>query len=110
MSLITTSQKIAAQIDSINAETLSYLQAQAKRVYALANTDGDQQAIMDAFGTQAVAAISTYATIYGALATLGQAGELTAPDLTVFVPQEDGSVLYVAPPAPAPAPELEPEP
>lgn len=39
------------------------------------------------------------------LGALGQASDLPAPNFSVFVPQEDGTVIYVAPPAPSAQPE-----
>lgn len=97
MTLLSTPATIAAQIDQINTETISFLRSQARRAYALANTEGQQQAIMDAFGINAAAAVGTYAAIYGALASLNQAADLDAPDLQIFQPQPDGTVLYISP-------------
>jgi hypothetical protein len=73
--------------------------------YAKANTAGEQQAIMDVFGTNAVNALTVYSTFHAALSALGQADGLAAPDLTVFTPQPDGKVVYVSPPVIEPEPE-----
>ena len=96
----TTAQRIAAKIDSINSESISFLRAQMQRAYDLANTQGEQQAIMDAFGVNAVQAIGVYSVMRGALDAIGAASGLPIADIEVFQPQIDGSVVYVAPPEP----------
>ena len=95
-------QAIAEQIDQINVQTIGFLKSQAKAAYDLANTAGQQQAVMDAFGTNATQALSVYAAIYQTLVALGQAGDLTAPNFEVFSPNQNGSVTYTAPPEPEP--------
>jgi hypothetical protein len=104
MSLIqkSTAEKLANEIDSINTEAISFLKSMMSNAYAKANTKGEQQAIMDVFSTNAVNALTVYSTFHAALSALGQADGLDAPDLTVFTPQPDGKVIYVAPPEPAP--------
>jgi hypothetical protein len=89
MNLTTTTpaQRIAAEIEGITAETIRFVQAQLARIYALANTPGEQAAIMQAFGANGTAALSAV----GVPAPI--------PDLSVFQLQPDGTVLYVAPPA-----------
>jgi hypothetical protein len=111
MSLIqkSTAEKIANEIDAINTEAISFIKAMMSNAFAKANTAGEQQAIMDVFGTNAVNALTVYSAFYSALATVGQADGLSAPDLTVFQPQPDGTVIFVAPPEPEPALEPEPE-
>lgn len=106
MSLLPQPTAIAAEIDGIHRETISFLRAQARRSYDLANTAGMQQEVMNALGDKATAAVGVYAAIYQLLTTLGHNEGLSAPDLTVFQPQQDGTVLYVAPPPP---PQPEPE-
>ena len=116
MSLIQKSpaEKLANEIDSINTEAISFIKSMMSNAFAKANTAGEQQAIMDVFGTNAVNALTVYSTFHAALSSLGQADGLAAPDLTVFTPQPDGKVIFVAPPAPeiedlvvSPAPEIE---
>jgi hypothetical protein len=111
MSLIQKSpaEKLANEIDAINTEAISFIKAMMSNAFAKANTADEQQAIMDVFGTNAVNALTVYATFYSAISTLGQADGLAAPDFTLFQPQPDGTVIFVAPPEPEPAPELEPE-
>jgi hypothetical protein len=97
-------QSIAEQIDQINVQTIGFLKSQAKAAYDLANTAGQQQAVMDAFGTNAAQALSVYTAIYQTLESLGQVDGLDAPDFDVFSPNEDGTVTYTAPPQPEPEP------
>ncbi len=115
MSLIptTSAQRTAQLIDSINVESVNFLRSQMQRAYQLANTPGEQQAIMDAFGTNAAQAVTIYATMRAALASIGQADSLPEPDLAMFTPQADGTVVFTAPPeppAPSPDPLLSPNP
>jgi hypothetical protein len=101
-------QAIAEQIDQINVQTIGFLKSQAKAAYDLANTTEQQQAVMDAFGSNAAQALGVYAAIYQTLESLGHAEDLTAPNFEVFSPNQDGSVTYTAPPEPEPEPEPEP--
>jgi len=97
MSLLPHPVTLAAEIDSINRETVGFLRAQAVRAYALANTDGHQQAVMDALGTQAAAALQSYAAIHGVLTDLGAADGIPAPNLSMWQVNNDGTVKYVKP-------------
>jgi hypothetical protein len=97
----------AAVIAEIISSVPPFLVSQMGRAYELVNTPGQQQEILAAlpdFGVAPANALALYATMHGALASLGLSGNLEAPNLDVFVAQQDGSVLYV-PPAPQPAPE-----
>ena len=96
----TTAQIIAEQIDSTQGELQNHVESVLRNIYSAANTHGEQQAIMDAFGTGATAALTKYATLHAAIAALNPATSVPVPDLTVFQPQPDGTVLFVAPPEP----------
>jgi hypothetical protein len=101
----------AAVITEIISSVPPFLVAQMGRAYEIVNTPGQQQDILDAmpdFGVTPAQALTLYVTIHNALTSIGLAGKLPTPDLTAFVPQPDGSVLYVAPPEPEPEPEPEP--
>jgi hypothetical protein len=105
-----TPHKTAATIAEIIASVPAFVVSQMARAYALVNTPDQQQTILDAmpdFGITPTQALTLYATMKGALSSIGLAANLPEADLTIFVPQPDGSVLYVAPPTPAPEPELE---
>ena len=110
MSLIqkSTAEKLANEIDSINTEAIGFIKSMMQNAFAKANTTGEQQAIMDVFGTNAVNALTVYSTFHAALSALGQADGLAAPDYAVFTPQPDGKVVFVAPPVIEPEPEPEP--
>ena len=97
MNLLSYSVLLAAEIDSINRETVGFLRAQALRAYALANADGHQQSVMDALGTQAAAALQSYAAIYGVLTTLGAADGIPSPDFSKWQVNQDGTVTYIPP-------------
>jgi hypothetical protein len=108
-----TPHKTAATIAEIIASVPNFVVSQMSRAYSLANTPDQQQAIFDAmpdFGVTPTQALTLYMTMQTALSSIGLAGNLSAADLTIFQPQPDGSILYVAPPEPEPTPEPEPEP
>lgn len=104
MPLITPQLGAAALIDSINIEVASYLRAQLQRCYDLLWHTGNPQEVLDALGSNATAALSRYAALYSALQAISEAGTLPNPDLTIYQPQPDGTVIYCPPPAPEPAP------
>lgn len=95
MSLLPHPVTLAAEIDGINRETVGFLRAQSVRAYALANTDGQQQAVMDALGTQAAAALQSYAAIHGVLTALNAAEGIPAPDFSIWSANPDGTVQFI---------------
>jgi len=104
---MTTPHTTAATIAEIISSVPAFVVSQMARAYRLANTPDQQQAILDAmpdFGVAPTQALTLYATMQTALASIGLAGNLPAADLSIFQPQPDGSVLYVAPPEPEPEP------
>ena len=96
MSLLPEPVTIAAQIDSINRETVSFLRAQSFRAYYLANTEGQQQAVMDALGTQAASALQAYALIHTALTSLGSSDGIPAPDFSKWQVNQDCTVTFIS--------------
>ena len=104
MNLTTTTQaqRIAGEIEQVTSETIRFCEAQVNRIFRLANTEGEQAAIFQAFGTNGVAALQSYAVFQSALVAVG--GNAPLPSLEVFQPQPDGSVVYIAPPEPEPEP------
>jgi len=110
---MTTPHTTAATIAEIISSVPAFVVSQMSRAYALANTPDQQQVILDAmpdFGVTPTQALTLYVTMQTALASIGLAGNLPAADLTIFQPQPDGSILYVAPPEPEPEPTPEPTP
>lgn len=90
----TTAQRIADEIDAAQQELLNHVQATLSTIYAKVTTAGEQQAILDAFGTNAASAISAYVAMYQAIAAINPATSVPAPDLATFQPQLDGTVIY----------------
>ena len=101
MALITPSQQAVANIDRINTETASFVKAQLNQAYSELWKTGNPQDVLDDLGTNAVAALANYATLYGALDSLGLASGVAPAVETVYVPNNDGTVTYT----PAPLPE-----
>jgi hypothetical protein len=89
----TTAQIKAEKIDALQSELQSHVESILSLIYA-------EQAIMDVFGTGATAALTKYGTLHAAISALNPATSVPVPDLTVFQPQPDGTVLFVAPPEP----------
>jgi len=106
----TTAQIKAEKMDALQSELQNHVESILSLIYAEANTEGEQQAILDVFGTGATAALTKYATLHAAISALNPATSVPVPDLTVFQPQSDGTVLFVAPPAPEQPIEEAPEP
>jgi len=107
---MTTPHTTAATIAEIIASVPAFVVSQMSRAYALANTPDQQQSILDAmpdFGVTPAQALTLYVTMQTALASIGLAANLPVANLTIFQPQPDGSILYVAPPEPEPTPDIE---
>jgi len=100
----TTAQIKADKIDALQSELQHHVESILSLIYAEANTEGEQQAIMDVFGTGASSALAKYATLHAAISALNPATSVPVPDPTVFQPQPDGTVLFVAVPEEAPEP------
>lgn len=98
----TTAQIKAEKIDALQSELQSHVESILSLIYAEANTEGEQQAIMDVFGTGATAALTKYGTLHAAISALNPATTVPAPDLNMFKPQPDGTVLFVAVPEESP--------
>lgn len=92
----TTAQIIAEKIDSTQSELQNHVESVLRNIYAEANTEGEQQAILDVFGSDATAALTKYATLHAAISSLNPSTSVPVPDLTIFQPQPDGTVLFVA--------------
>lgn len=104
MNLIPTTpaRALATQIEAASQELARHVASQLTRIFELANTPGEQQAIMDVFGSNAVSALTAYTSFHEALGAALPGHSAPDPDLTVFQPQPDGTVVFVAPPAPEP--------
>lgn len=114
MTLLPSSILAAAQIDSINLETESFVRAQLRRAYDLIHSTGDAQSVLDALGTNAALAMMRYGALWQALTAIGAAGDLPEPIATIYVINADGTVTYTPPPVvdePSPVePPTEPAP
>ena len=95
----TKAQAIAEQIDKSQSELSNHAAAVLRQIYSLVNTEGEQQAILDAFGPNAVQAVAKYATMREALLAINPDADIPAPNPEVFVIKA-GKVTYVAPPEP----------
>jgi hypothetical protein len=98
---ITPAFRAAAEIEQITADTISFVEARLKNLYELA---ADPE-VLEVFGKNAVTALTAYSAFLQALTVVKPNHNAPSFDLTVFQPQPDGSVLFVAP-----EPELASEP
>lgn len=107
----TAGQRNAEQIDQKQTQLINFLESELRTMYQLASQDGNQQATLDALGTNAVAALQRYQLFRSALLQVKPDANVPAPNPEIFVANKDGTVTYVAPPEPEPpAPTPAPEP
>lgn len=93
----TPAQKIADEISTISSELIKHAVNELKRINVLANTPGEQQNIMNVFGTKATMAFMVYVAFFKAVSAALQEHDVPAPSPDVFQAQPDGTILYVAP-------------
>lgn len=94
-----TSEQIVAESIQQSAQELgNHIEVTLVRLYAVVNTKGKQQEILDALGTNAAKALADYAAMRQAIITIKGETKAPEPDPTVFVAKPDGTVTYVAPP------------
>lgn len=91
-------QVIAERIDQQQAELLNHVESQLRSFHTAVNTEGKQQAILDALGTNAAAAVSRYVAMRELVLQLNPKANVPAPDPKIFVLNPQGTVTYVAPP------------
>ena len=100
---ITPAFRAAAEIEQITADTISFVEARLKQLHELAGNP----AVLDVFGKNAVRALTAYSAFHTAL-TIAKLDHNAPPfDLSVYQPQPDGSVLFVAPELTAEVPHAE---
>lgn len=98
----TTAQRIAEEIDAAQIELLNHVQAMLKNIHAKVNTDGQQQDILDAFGSNGVKALTAYSAMFQAVSAINPSTDVPEPDTTIFVPNPDGTITFTPPPEPEP--------
>lgn len=128
---ITPAQEIAHSLDADQNELDHRVITKLSDFFSRANTAGLEQAILDEMGTGAVNAVTAYAAYHFAtgfanstatpaekialmtglqqlVATLAfpLSASAPAPNFAAFVPQVDGTVVFVAPTPPPEIPEL----
>lgn len=101
MKLIDPQQSVTAaalEIQQCIDEIVGLVGRRLPRIYQIVNTPGKQQAILDRIGQDLPTASSLQVYVaFQAAMELAAPGKVPAANLEVFVPQENGSVLYVAP-------------
>lgn len=92
---ITPAQKSAQRLDAIQSITFRQIEQSLKDSYKLFTTEGQEQAILDVLGTNAVKGMEIYVGLYTALAALKPDHTAPAPPIDKFVANEDGTITYV---------------
>ena len=92
---ITPAFRAAAEIEQVTADTISFVEARLKHLHQLAS----DPSVLEAFGTNAVAALTAYSAFLAALSVVNPNHTAPAFDLAIYRPQPDGSIIYVSPAA-----------
>lgn len=92
---ITPAQQSAQHLDVIQAITINQIEQALHNSYNLFTTEGQEQAILDVLGTNAVKGMEIYITLYTALTALKPDHNAPAPPLDNFVADEDGTITFV---------------
>lgn len=90
---ITPAIRAAAEIEQVTSDTVSFVEARLKHLHQLASNP----AVLESFGTNAVAALTAYSAFLAALSVVKPSHTAPSFDLAIYQPQPDGSVIYVSP-------------
>lgn len=86
----------ALEIQQAIDEVGGFVAARLNHIYTLVNTEGRQQAILDRIGVNGADALQAYVAFQQAMQLIAP-NSVPVADPAVFVAQEDGTVLFVAP-------------
>jgi hypothetical protein len=92
---ITPAQQLAQQLDSLQTHTITQIEQALHNSYKLFTTEGQEQAILDVLGTNAVKGMEIYVGLYTALTALKPDHTAPAPPLDKFVANADGTITFV---------------
>lgn len=98
----TESQAKAEEVQRLITELAEFSTATLQRIHALVNSRGMEQEILDHFGSKGTEALTAYGAMREVMELVAP-GKVPVADPAVFVPREDGSVLFVPPADPGPA-------
>ena len=93
---ITPAQRSAQRLDAIQTITIRQIEQSLKDSYKLFTTEGQEQAILDVLGTNAVKGMEIYVGLYTALTALKPDHTAPAPPTDKFVANKDGTIAYTA--------------
>jgi len=92
---ITSAQQHAQHLDAIQAMIIANIEQSLKDSYRLFTTEGQEQAILDVLGTNAVKGMEIYVGLYTALTALKPDHTAPAPPTDKFVANQNGTIAYV---------------
>ena len=91
----TPAQQSAQRLDSIQSIIIRQIEQSLKDSYSIFNTEGQEQAILDVLGTNAVKGMEIYVGLYTALTALKPEHTAPAPPVDKFVANQDGTITFV---------------
>ena len=92
---ITPAHQHAQHLDIIQSIIIRQIEQSLKDSYKLFTTEGQEQAILDILGTNAVKGMEIYVGLYTALAALKPNHTAPAPPTDKFVANQDGTVSFI---------------
>ncbi len=100
----TAAQTEVARIDQHYKQTIDVLEAKLRTIYReiTAGTPEQIQARLDEMGTNASVGLGQYIAAYTLVKNNRPNSTIPEASVEVFVPNQNGTVTYVAPPAPEP--------
>ncbi len=98
----TEAQREAEQVDDSQAELVRHVESQLLAYYAKFSRKDKAQRLLDALGTKAAAALQRYSAARAFVVACDPlaAARIPAPDLTIYVINQDGTVTFNPPPDP----------
>ena len=92
---INPAQQHAQHLDAIQAMIINRIEQSLNDSYKLFTTEGQEQAILDVLGTNAVKGMEIYVTLYTALTALKPDHTAPAPPTDKFVANQNGTITFV---------------
>ena len=91
----TPAQQLAQRLDAIQSIIITQIGQSLTDSYKVFTTEGQEQAILDVLGTNAVKGMEIYVGLYTALTALKPDHTAPAPPTDKFVANQDGTITFV---------------
>ena len=96
----TKAQEKAERITARAKELASHVESTLKAMFGAITQDIDPQSVLDVFGPNAAKVLADYTAMQQAVASINPETSVLAPDPAMFAANQDGTVVYTAPPEP----------